>query len=148
MKFVVAVMFGALVSMPSFAESQQIPKDQCAVLTAADLEVLMGKGAKPEAIGDEECRYQSPVAGYAVHFKRANGAAQLKEWTDFTMVKPVAPLKGIGDEAFVSNNENSVAFRKGNVAVRVSASGVRKTAPMTYQQGVVEAAMRIAAHLK
>ena len=148
MRVVVAVMFGALVSMPSVAVGQQIPKDQCAVLTAADLEVLMGKGAKPEPIGDEECRYKSPVAGYAIHVKRAGGAAQLKEWTDFTMVKPVAPLKGIGDEAFVSQNENTVAFRKGNVAVRVSASGVMKTAPMTYQQGVVEAAKRIAANLK
>lgn len=148
MKLFVVVMLVAFVSMPSSVESRQIPKDQCAVLSAADLEVLMGKGAKPEAIGDEECRYKSPVAGYEIHVKRANGAAQLKEWTDFTMVKPVAPLKGIGDEAFVSKNENAVAFRKGNVAVRVSASGVMKTAPMTYQQGVVEAAKRIAANLK
>ena len=141
-------MFGAFTLTPSFAESQQIPKDQCTLLSAADVEALLGKGAKPEAIGNEECRYEGPQGGYEVHVRRANGAAELKDWTDMTMVKPVAPVKEIGDEAFISKNQNVVAFRKGTVAVRVSAAGVMKTAPMTYQQGVVEAAKRIAAKLK
>jgi hypothetical protein len=41
-----------------------------------------------------------------------------------------------------------VAFRKGNIAVQVSAAGVMPTAPMKYQQGVIEVAKRIAAKLK
>ena len=144
----VVVMLSVVVMMPSIANGQQVPKDQCSLLTAADVEALLGKGASPTPIGNEECRYEGPQGGYEVHVKRQNGAAELKDWTDMTMVKPVAPLKDIGDEAFVSKNQNVVAFRKGNVAVRVSASGVMKTAPMTYQLGVVEAAKRISAKLK
>lgn len=147
MKLVV-VLLSAIVMMPPVVSGQQIPKDHCSLLSAADLEALVGKGAAATPIGEQECRYKSPQGSYEVHIRRQNGAAELKEWTDFTMVKPVAPLKDIGDEAFVSKNENAVAFRKGNVAVRVSASGVMKTAPMTYQRGVVEAAKRIAEKIK
>ena len=108
----------------------------------------MGKGVVPTTIGEEECRYKSPVAGYEVHFRRQNGASELKDWTQFTMVKPVAPVKDLGDEAFIDNRQTAIAFRKGNVAVRVSGAGVMPTAPMKHQQGVVEVAKLIAAKLK
>lgn len=148
MKFVVVVMFSACVLMPSLAQSQQVPKDQCTLLTAADLEPVVGKGVVPETIGDEECRWQAPLGGYEMHIKRTNGAAELKDFQQFGMTKPVSPLKDIGDEAYISKSENAVAFRKGNVAVMVSPTGVRPTAPMKYQQGVVEIAKKLAAKLK
>jgi len=146
-KLVVAVL-SVVVLTSSFAEAQQVPKDQCTLLTAADLEPVVGKGAKPTTIGEEECRWEAPLGGYEVHFKREDGAAALKEFTQLMMVKPVAPLTDIGDEAFIAKNQSSVAFRKGKVAVLVSPAGVMKTAPMTAQQGVVEVAKRLAAKLK
>lgn len=149
MKLVVAVVSGAcLAAFATVSPAQQIPKDQCSLLSTADLEAVIGKGATPNAIGEEECRYEGPAAEYEVRVRRSNGASELKDWVQYSMVNPVTPLKDIGDEAFVAKNENAVAFRKGNVAVRVSSSGVKKTAPMTYQQGVVELARRIAAKIK
>lgn len=148
MRLAVVVMFGTFVLMPSFSYSQQIPKDQCSLLSAADLEPILGTGVTPTSIGDEECRYKARAGSYEIHVKRQDGASQLKEWTQFAMTKPVAPLKDIGDEAFISKSENVVAFRKGNIAVQVSAAGVMPTAPMKYQQGVIEVAKRIAAKLK
>ena len=149
MKLVVAIVSSAcLATFATISAAQQIPKDQCALLTTADLDAVIGKGAKANPIGEEECRYEGPAAEYEVHVRRSNGASELKDWVQFSMVKPVTPLKDVGDEAFVAKNENAVAFRKGNVAVRVSSSGVQKTAPMTYQQGVVELAKRIAAKIK
>ena len=145
---VVVVMFAAFVLSPSFAESQQVPKDQCTLLSAAELEPIIGKGAVPTTIGEEECRYEAPLGGYEIHVKRQNGAAEFKDFLQFGMAKPVTPIKDIGDEAALAKTENAVAFRKGNVAVMVSPSGVKKTAPMTYQQGVVEVAKKIAAKLK
>ena len=141
-------MLGVFLVLPSLAFSQQIPKDQCTLLSPADLEPILGKGVTSKTIGDEQCNYESPHGEYEIAMRRQNGAAELKDWTGMTMVKPVAPVPGIGDEAFKSKNENVVAFRKGNVAMRVAAAGVMKTAPMTYQQGVVEVAKKLAAKLK
>ena len=138
--------FALFLSVP--AVSQTIPKDTCSVLSQADLDAVLGPGAKATAIGEEQCEYKVGMAEYALAVRRSNGARELKDWVEFTMVKPVKPLAGVGDEAFVSSNGNAAAFRKGNVAVRVSSSGVFKQTPMTYQQGVVELSKRIAAKIK
>lgn len=141
-------VFALLSSVSSPAASQTIPKDTCSVLSQADLDAVLGPGAKATPIGDEQCEYQAGMAQYAIAVRRANGAAELKDWVEFSMVKPVVPVPAIGDEAFRSQNENAVAFRKGNVAVRVNSSGMFKQAPMTYQKGVIELATRIAAKIK
>jgi hypothetical protein len=137
-----------VLAVASPAVPQTIPKDTCSVLSAADLEAVLGPGAQATPIGEEQCEYQAGMAGYEIAVRRANGASELKDWVQFSMVKPVTPLPGVGDEAFVARNENAAAFRKGNVAVRVSSSGMFKAAPMTYQKGVVELASRIAAKIK
>ena len=148
MKLIASCLAALIVCAPFAAAAQQIPKDTCSVASQADLDAVLGAGAKGRAIGDEQCEFEGPGGGYEIHVRRSNGAAELKDWTDLSMVKPVAPVKDIGDEAYVSQNQNVVAFRKGTVAVRVSASGVKPTAPMKYQQGVVELARRIAARIK
>lgn len=147
--FVCAV--AVFVSSP--AMSQTIPKDTCSVLSDADLEAVLGKGAKGKPIGDEQCNYEvahHPILkdGLNIHVRRANGARELKDWTELAMVKPVKPVSGIGDEAFIGDNARAVALRKGSVAVLVSATGVYKQTPMPSDKAIVEAARRIAANIK
>lgn len=146
-------VFAVALSASLPAASQTIPKDTCAVLSQADLDAVLGKRAKAAPIGEEQCKYEvahHPVLkdGLSVAVRRANGARELKDWTELAMPKPVKAVPGIGDEAFVSDNGRSVAFRKGNVAVLVNATGVFKQTPMNFQQGVVEAAKRMAANIK
>jgi hypothetical protein len=146
-------VFVFVMSLPHPAVSQTIPKDTCSVLSQADLDAVLGKGAKGKPIGDEQCDYEvahHPILkdGVNIHVRRANGAKELKDWTDFAMVKPVKPVTGIGDEAFIADNGRAIAFRKGNVAALLSATGVYKQTPMPSEKAIVEAAKRIAAKIK
>ena len=142
------VVFAVVLSISTPVASQTIPKDTCSLLSPADLDAVLGPGAKATPIGDEQCEYKVGMAAYEIAVRRANGASEYKDWVELTMPKPVKPLEGAGDEAAVSPTGNAAAFRKGNVAVRVNSSGMFKQAPMTYQQGVVELTKRIAARIK
>ena len=154
MKFASCVLvFVFAVALAHPAISQTIPKDTCSVLSQADLDAVLGKGAKAEPIGDEQCKYEvahHPVLkdGFSLAVRRANGARELKDWTEFAMPKPVKPVAGVGDEAYVSDNGRSIAFRKGNAAVLLNATGLFKQTPMTFQPALVEAGKRIAARIK
>jgi hypothetical protein len=147
------LVLALVLSASSPASSQTIPKDTCSVLSQADLDAVLGKGAKAEPIGDEQCEYEvahHPILkdGFSLAVRRSNGARELKDWTELAMVKPVKPVAGVGDEAFISDNNRTVAFRKGNAAVLVNATGAFKQTPMPFQQALVEAAKRIAANIK
>jgi hypothetical protein len=145
--------FVVVLSLPHFAASQTIPKDTCSVLSQGDLDAVLGGKAKAEAIGDEQCQYQvahHPILKDEIEIavRRANGARELKDYTDLAMLKPVKPVPGVGDEAFASADGRAIAFRKGNTAVFVTSSGVFKQTPMRTQDAVIEAAKRIAAKIK
>ena len=147
------IVLAAALSASSTAASQAVPKDTCSVLSPADLDAVLGKGAKGKPIGDEQCNYEvahHPILkdGLNIHVRRANGAKELKDFTELVLVKPAKPVSGVGDEAFVGDNARALAFRKGNVAVLVSATGVYKQTPMPSEKAIVEAAKRIAANIK
>jgi hypothetical protein len=147
------IVLAAALFAPSPAAGQTIPKDTCSVLSAADLNAVLGPGAKAEAIGDDQCKWvvaRGPVLKdeINIHVRRANGARELKDWTELAMVKPVKPVAEVADEAFVSDNGRAIAFRKGANAVLVNAAGLFKQAPMQTPQAIIEAAKRIAANIK
>jgi hypothetical protein len=122
-------------------------QDVCALLAPADMAAVLGPGSKTTTIGNEECRFENDLGEYEIHVKRGNAAADFKEWQQFSMAQP-APVKDLGDEASVSSNGNVVIVRKGGAALRVSASGITKKAPLPFKEGVMELAKRIAAKLK
>ena len=154
MKYVSGIfVFAVALSAASPAASQTIPKDTCSLLSPADLAAVLGKGASAKPIGGEQCRYEvahHPILkdGLEIHVRRANGAKELKDVTEMQMLKPVKPVPGVGDEAFVSDDGRAVAFRKGAAAVHVTTSGLFKQTPLQNPQAVIEAAKRIAANIK
>jgi hypothetical protein len=147
------LVFAAALFLPSPAASQTIPKDTCTVLAPADLDAVLGKGAKAAPVGDEQCKYEvahHPILkdGLNVSVRRANGARELKDWTEMVLVKPVKPVPGVADEAFISDDGRAVALRKGTAAVLVSSTGMFKQTPLQNPQAVIEAAKRIAQNIK
>jgi hypothetical protein len=147
------IVLAVALCAPSTAASQTIPKETCSVLSPADLEAVLGKGAQAKPIGEEQCEWvvaHHPILKdeIEIHVRRANGAKELKDWTELAMLKPVKAVPGVGDEAFAAADGRAVAFRKGNTAVLVSSSGVFKQTPLRTEQAVIEAGKRIAARIK
>ena len=142
----VSLAVTALLFVASPAGSQS--SNPCSVIAKEDMAAVAGADAKGTAVGDEQCNIEGATASYEVHVLRANAAQQMKEWQQFAMAKPVAPLPGIGDEAFVDKVGTMVIARKGTVAIQVTPAGVSPKAPMPAKQGVAELAKRIAAKLK
>ena len=146
-------VLATILSVSSPAASQSIPKETCTVLSQADLDAVLGKGAKAAPIGDEQCKYEvahHPIVKDALNLsvRRANGQRELTSWTELAMVKPVKPVPGVADEAFISDDGRTIAFRKGSAAVLISSTGLFKQTPMQNQPAVIEAAKRIAAKIK
>ena len=138
-------MVSLAVAAPVAAGSQA--PGPCSLITAADMTLVLGAGAKANPVGDEQCTIEGAAGEYEIHVKRENAAGEMKDWQTFSMVKPVAALKDIGDEAYADKTGTAVIARKGSVAIRVS-SAVTPKAPMPYKEGVLELTRRIVARLK
>jgi len=133
------------VAAPVAARSQaQTP---CSLVSAADMTLVLGAGAKATPVGDEQCTIEGTAGEYEIHVKRENVADEMKSWQQFTMVKPVTAVKDIGDEVYTDKTGTAIIARKGSVAIRVS-SAVTPKAPMPYKEAVVELAKRVVAKLK
>lgn len=146
------VSFAVTVSLASFAVAAPVAagsqaQTPCSLISAEDMTLVLGPGAKATPIGDEQCAIKGTAGTYDLHVKRQNAAGEMKDWQMLSMPAPVTKLTGIGDEAYQGSTGNIVIARKGSVAVRVSA-GVTPKAPMPFKEGVVELTRRIVAKLK